>query len=192
MNRSEYLIVISPPNTIINYVADLKIGFKKENGSYRSVHSKAHITLTNILLTDVEAKHLLDRLVKVLSDFQAFDIYLNGYDFFDSNETFFIKIEENECLQHLRTLVLEQVEYVIPSLRSRSTSYIPHITIGKQLSKPQFFHAYHLFKKKKYLNYFWTEDITVLKRSEKSDYQIVKYLPLNTNWPYVTYTMSAY
>jgi 2'-5' RNA ligase len=177
----EYLIAVNPSNQICWDVNELKYEFGLKNGKYNSQSSSAHIPLVNAVLTSEEAKVFLRLLKRQLSSFDSFDIYLNGFDFFQESNTFYIDVAANDRLNALQNSVLEAVKYAKPQFSAPRGKFVPHITIGKQLSRPQFLDAYHNFHKQRYTNYFRLEDITILSRPLWEDkFKEVKYLPLKT------------
>jgi 2'-5' RNA ligase len=177
----EYLIVVNPSNQICWDVKEMKYEFGLKNGTYNSQSSKAHIPLANAVLTKSESRVLLSHLKHQLSILSSFDVYLNGFDFFPESNTCYIDVVKNDRLIALQNLVLEQLKLAKPQFNASKNSFVPYITIGKQLSNKQFLDAYHNFHKQRYTNYFRLEDITILSRPLwEEEYKEEKYLPLKT------------
>lgn len=160
-----YFILISPSLQIKEDVKRLKHQFEMENGEYPGLHSQAHITLMNFPQGEEREEKLIQSVANIAAKIHSFEVSVSGIGFFESNHTFYLKLE-NECqiISLYQLLVVELWLNQIPKKYLRST-ITPHITIGRSMNEQQFVNAYRKFNGWTYTKNFRVNAITILKRS---------------------------
>ena len=88
----EYLILINPTDEIKVEVKGIKRSFFKNHGSYIGQNSDAHISLMSFFQSENREDKLVYGVCEAMRDCEEFDVFLNGFGFFPSNNTFFIDI----------------------------------------------------------------------------------------------------
>jgi len=159
----EYLLIISPPDFIKNDVAWYKDWLAKQIGYYDARFSMAHLTIAAFLLARSKEKALLRSLKDAIAKESNITFNITGFDVFYPNNTFFLKIEERESFSKVsKNINLKSVLSGIPS-RFKFLTYVPHLTIGKNLNN-NFHFAYCLLKDKSYTQTFTAQSALLLKK----------------------------
>ncbi len=162
-NLHDYFVLISPPNWINWEVEDMKYDFATNYGNYPSQDTKPHISLMHFTEVEKSEKKVLESISKMASNMSTFDISLRGFDFFYTNNSFYIDVESKGPVKNLHDSLLMELDLNKVSFE-RTKDYTPHMTIGRRLSDSQFRNAFHEFNARSYTNYFRVEYLTVLKR----------------------------
>lgn len=156
--RYHCLIVISPPNTVVRDIENIKFDFQLKHGAYEGQGSKAHITLNHEILSGKNIQQLASTIQNRITDLQSFDLLLGKFDFFPDSSTFFVSVRKSNQLMHLQQLVTTELQ----KFKTTHYNFLPHMTIGKKLSRKQFGEAYYEFEGKSYTEMFRVRDITLL------------------------------
>ena len=170
----DYFVLINPPNWINWEVEDIKYDFANHYGNYPSQNSKPHISLMHFTEEEKSEKKVLESISKMASNTDTFDISLRGFDFFYTNNTFYIDVESKGPVVSLVNSLLIELDMNKVSFE-KLDDYKPHITVGRKLTDSQFRNAFHEFNNRSYTNYFRVEYLTVLKRGSG-----------DTSWQYLT------
>lgn len=145
-----FFLLISPSQEVIEYVAFLKnIVFESIGHSYKSLHSKAHLSLKQYL--DYHNEDKLYTISDKITDIKPFNIFIKNLNFFKSNGTIYLDIVNKSSVCDLNERIQKQ-------------SIIPHITITRNLNSRDFEVAWKALKNQSYSHYFKCCEITVLKR----------------------------
>ena len=175
----DYFVLINPPNWINWEVEDMKYEFATNYGSYPSEKSRAHISLLHFTEHENAENKVLKALSKMASAMSTFDVSLKGFDFFYTNNTFFIDVESKGPVKSLHDSLLMELD-LNKVYFQRIEDYRPHITVGRKLTDSQFRNAFHEFSNRSYTNYFRVEYLTILKRKAgEHSWQTFKELPQN-------------
>ncbi len=153
---NELFFIISPPKTIVEYVAMLKKHVKTAIGhSFEDEFSKAHISLFKYRHEHPE--RILYQVDHKVSTFNPFHVYIKNLNFSIDSPT-------------RRTIYLEIV-YKNPicdlfkNITEQESDFIPHINIAKDLEINDFIIAWKSLQNLSYSEYFRCDHITVLKKS---------------------------
>ena len=149
----EFFLVISPSQTIMDYVSYLKREIKKIVGhNYPSAFAKAHISLFKY--PDHHTESFLYQVDSEVSRQKAFHVHVRDLGVFKhgANGTIYLNIEH-------KSPICDLVE-----LWTRKTIN-PHITIARNLEPNDFIKAREIVKDISYENDFICDRITVLKKT---------------------------
>lgn len=154
----DYLLVITPNEEVVSEVRKFKDFAKKLIGYYHSFNSKAHITVNHYY--DGKALFFDERTPvyrSMTGRIDAFEIKINGFDFFQHQDTYTIyaKVELSENI----TATFSRFKKVFGA----DVPQTPHITIARGLSYNQYKLLWYYFKKQKFECSFYAEEIVVLK-----------------------------
>ena len=147
----QFLIVISPSESLSQFASYKKKYLRNHLGRFESAGSIPHITLF-----DYEDKHNDSRLYDLelkAAQFSPFTLYTTSYDVFDhgDNRTIYMKFIYNEPARE-----------IVKKLDNRAI--IPHLTIARNLSPKEFDKAWRLLKNDSFNYCSPCNYITVLKR----------------------------
>lgn len=174
------LIVISPPNTVIQDVKEIKRDFRLRHGDYDAQGSTAHITLNHEILDGRKVKQLISNISNSISSLHSFDLLLEKFDFFIDSATFYVGVKMSSELIRLQQMIAAEIQIVNPRLKARRYRFSPHMTIGKGLSRKQFGEAYYEFDGKFYREMFRVRDVAFLYKPIWDRKYRAAYLPLKS------------
>ncbi|MEO8148479.1 MAG: 2'-5' RNA ligase family protein [Bacteroidia bacterium] len=167
VEQKEYLLIISPSESVKKKIYDIKKDFGVKFKSNHALHSLAHISILGKRLKEEHENSFMKRIETVCKDYRPFEIKLNGFNGFPSH-TIYTEVTKNDYLQHLHYDLLESL-----SLSSRMT-FTPHLTIARQLKPNQFEAALPEYLSKSFHQSFVTESLLLMKREgEFTRYQKV-------------------
>lgn len=150
-----FLIVISPPETVCEYVNGLKAEFYLKYGSFSSRYSEPHITICSFWMLPERQEKVFSGLQSGLFDRNPFPVTLDGFDSFPGSNVIYINVEESDELELLKTYFIQKNR----ELRIEK-KFIPpgilHLTIAKKLSPTVF-----ELSKSDYLSRFYQSSFTV-------------------------------
>ncbi len=166
----EYFVMIQPSDEVKFEVSDIKRRFFKEHGSYPGQNSSAHISLMSFFQTEDREDKLIYGICEAMKNCKEFEVFLNGFGFFPSNNTFFIDILDKQPIIHLYHELRVQLFKQLVSLSFLRNGFLPHMAIGKTVSSMQYLNALREYEGKPYTNNFRVFHLTVLKR--KAPYRV--------------------
>jgi 2'-5' RNA ligase len=166
-----YAVAISPPDTIIEQVRQLKEKLRSVIGWYKSVNALAHITFNVFQADDL----MLSRWETYIAVFAAQQVPVSlQFSHTDSfpNGAFFLAPDETSALILNRMMKAFHLQAPLPAMQS----LIPHISIGRQLTPEYLSVARHLIRE---ADIRFVCDNLVLRRFNKSrmQYDIYKRFP---------------
>ncbi len=162
----ELLFIISPPQTIVEYVAMLKQHVKLAIGHpFEDEFAKAHISLFKY--RDEHAEDWLYQVDSKIASFTPFHVHIKNLNFFDHGTT--------------RTIYLEVVHKnpiceIVENIGDPGGEFTPYITIARNLDINDFLKAWKSLKNLSYSDYFRCDHITVL--TKKAPRRWVYYMDL--------------
>lgn len=143
-----FFLLISPPECVVQDVFFLKKLVRRRIGrAYRSLHSKAHLTLRQYY--DFHNESLLYSFSEKISHIRAFTIHLKDFGSFKNNGTIYLTPYAPELYELSENL--------------NGYTITPHITIARNLASREFNFAWKIFRDRHYSIFFRCEYITVLK-----------------------------
>jgi hypothetical protein len=154
----ELYFIIAPPRHILSDVSVLKddvhylIGHK-----YDDMRSKAHIPLFKY--KDRYANDMIRFVESKAVEFEPFNVLLKDFGFFlnGTKRTVYMDIVYKSPIQEIFNKLVKEDE-----------SFVPHITIAKNLDEDQFLRCWPYLKGLRYGNqYFHCDRITVLMKQDK-------------------------
>jgi 2'-5' RNA ligase len=156
----ELFFLISPPRHIMSDVSVLKddvhylIGREMEDR-----FSKAHISLFKFSDTETHMKHMIRFVEARAHEIAAFNVFLKDFGVFynGSFRTIYMDIVNKSPIQDIFEKVVKQ-----------EASFVPHITITKNLTIDEFLRCWPYLKGLNYSNqHFLCDRITVLARTDR-------------------------
>jgi 2'-5' RNA ligase len=154
----DYLILLSPSDSIVNRVKKLK-GFSfKKIGEYDSLHSRAHITVQYWpRKKPLWVEPLVAKLERELQLLPAATMDINGFNFFNhqGSKTVYAKLKSSPL-----------VDVWFKQLRKyfNKPVFEPHITIAKSITGDDFQTLWPSFKNLAWDERFVVDKLVILKR----------------------------
>jgi 2'-5' RNA ligase len=183
----DYLIVLSPPDSIVKRVKELKQFSYDKICEYESHYSKAHITVKFWpRKRPVWIGPLIHKLERDLQALSPIMLDINGFDFFDHQErpSVYAKLNSTPLtaiwFKHLRRYF-------------NTPDFVPHITIAKSIPNGAFIKLWPHFKNLDWNEQFKVDKLTILRREmigyDKS-YKIFKEIPFNNKLDFYAFAIS--
>lgn len=168
----EFLIVINFPESINEYVKNLKTEFYKEFGSFPSRGSKPHITISKFPLSEEEPGSLITYLQRSFQNIAPFIVVVNGFKSFE--KVIYLNVEEADGLDELK----EPFKVLREEFRPKKYFFIfrnPHITIARGLHPDIFEKAEPDYLSRMYVNTLVVDKLRVLRRENFGNGKYSKY-----------------
>lgn len=157
----EYLIIISPPESVKKKISLLKNELDRAIGiGPANLHAKAHITLAYGISDSGLPENILERIKRHVESSPAFSIKLNGFRHFvhgaESN-TIYVALENSGPVVDLH----RKINSCLSSGKRRT---VPHLTIARKIARQYFDRAQEVFKNRVLEEEFACDHIVVLER----------------------------
>jgi 2'-5' RNA ligase len=183
----DYLIVLSPSESVIKRVRQLKEFSEGVIGEYDSRYATAHITVQYWpRKKPVWIEPMIPKLERDLQNLSPVILDINGFDFFDHAEkpTIYTKLSATP-----------QTEVWFKQLRKyfNKPDYVPHITIAKSISNIAFNKLWPHFKNKEWNEQIKFDKLTILRREaigHDKSYKKIKEIPFNTHYDFYAFANS--
>ncbi|HWZ04235.1 MAG TPA: 2'-5' RNA ligase family protein [Mucilaginibacter sp.] len=181
----DYLILLTPPDSIINNVKKLKEQSFITIGEYESHYSKAHITVQPWpRKRPVWVEPLLPKLERDLQTLPPLVMDINGFDFFDQQEsqTIYTKLTSTPATK-LWFKLLRRFFNTPP--------FEPHITITRNIPHDNFKQLWPHFKTLQWNERFSIDKLTILRRETigyDKTFKIFKEIPFNKKLDFFEFT----
>jgi len=161
----EYYLLICPSEEVKNEVKQMKLSFLKEYGSFPGQNSNAHISLMSFFQQESREEKLVYSVCEAMKKCNEFDLFLNGFGFSHSDNTFFIDILDKQPIIHLYHQLRTELFKQLVSISFLRKGFLPQLTLGRTISSMQYFNAFREYQEKPYTNNFRVFSLTVLKRT---------------------------
>ncbi len=183
----DYLIVLSPPESVINSVKQLKDSSAKVIGEYDSHYSKAHITVQYWpRKRQVWIEPMIPKLERDLQNLSPAVLDINGFDYFDHAEkpTIYTKLKSTQ-----------QTEIWFKHLRRyfSKPDFEPHISIARSIPTAAFNKLWPHFKDLEWNEQIKIDRLTILRREtigHEKVYKKIKEIPFNSRYDFYTFANS--
>ena len=157
----DYFLLLSPSEHIDEIVQQHKQYAAKIIGPYSSEHSKAHISLDQMIRQKSFIAHpVMEQLKKGMRSLPPIELTVDGFDYFNSGgddfKTIFAKLRSD----HNTTLWFKQVKKFMPHKRFS----VPHITICRNIPTADFELLWPYFKAINWVENFTVAELTILQR----------------------------
>lgn len=154
-HSDELFFIISPPADILRQIANMKRQVRQSIGRpFEAELSIGHISLHKDSGEHVEAS--LDVIDSRLSAIDPFEIEIKDFNVFFSSKTIFLDIVNKGA-----------VHDVFEGITRLPYDGVPHVTIAKNLAKPDFQKAWSQLTATPYSTKFICDHIKVLRRSKR-------------------------
>jgi 2'-5' RNA ligase len=183
----DYLIVLSPPDSVTNSIKQLKDSSARVIGEYESHYAKAHITVQYWpRKRAVWIDPMIPKLERDLQNLSPLIMDINGFDFFDHqhNPTIYAKLNYTP----LTEVWFKQLRKYF----SRQ-DFVPHITIAKNIPNLAFNKLWPYFKKLEWNEQIKIDRLTILRRDtigHDKSYKKIKEIPFNSRYDFYTFANS--
>lgn len=183
----DYLIVLSPPDGIINQVKQLKQYCYDRIGEYDSLYSKAHITVQYLpRKRPMWIDPLIPKLERELQALPSAVLDINGFNFFDhaENPTIYANINQTP---------LTRIWFKHLKRHFGLNSFEPSITITRSIPNKSFNKLWPYFKNLKWNEQFKVDRLTILRREtigHDRSYKPFKEIPFNHRLDFNTFANS--
>ena len=184
-NYQDYLIILSPPENVSNYVSGLKNFSAEIIGEYKSQHAKANIAVQSLpRKKPVWFEPLMPKLERELQTLPPVELEINGFAFFDQQEFQTIYAMLNSTPATKLWFKLLRKFFSTPPFE-------PHITIARNIPIEDFKKLWPHFKDQSFNARFKADKLPILRREtigyDKS-YKVFKELPFNTKLDFDAFT----
>ncbi|HEY8928967.1 MAG TPA: 2'-5' RNA ligase family protein [Mucilaginibacter sp.] len=183
----DYLIVLTPSDSVCKRVRRFKDDSAAIVGDYDSRRSKAHISIQQWpRKKPVWIDTLMPKLERELLTLPPLTIGINGFDFFhhEENPTIYARLEQTPgtsvWFKHLKRFF-------------SGGSFVPHITIARSLPAPAFKKLWPYISKQQWQEEFKIDKLTILCREmigHDKSYRVYKELPFNRRLDFDTFVNS--
>ena len=161
---TDYLFLLSPPETIKNEIARYKRASAKHIGDYAGMQSPAHITINQLdrqkpYLTEAAMQHtqaILGAMPPVLLHMDGF----KNFGHLHSKFTIYAYLRSTPAMEGWFTLLRKNLHI--------KKALIPHITVVRNIAEADFNKLWPHFQHKKLGEPFWISEIKVLQRESFS------------------------
>lgn len=173
----KYSLAIEPSELILSRVKEMKQQLRiAVGGHYGSANSAAHISLFEFKIADDRYSLISTHYKRIVAGLAPFDIAFDGFDHFQHGMyfTFYVKLTERTSGTILN--YCKQIKNISPY--SHVNKFIvPHMTIGRRLTKRGLDLAYGLFTE--FVFNYCCEAFVVRKfNSKRGQYDIEELVPL--------------
>ena len=181
----DYLIVLSPSESVTNKVKNLKEFSHDKIGGFDSRYSKAHITIQSWpRKRPVWIEPLIPKLERDLQGLPPVILDINGFGVFDQQETKTI---------YARLTSTPQTKVWFKFLRKffSTPPFEPHITIARSVPIDDFKKLWSHFKNHQWEEQFVVDKLTILRREtigHDKSYKLFKEIPFNTRMDFYDFT----
>lgn len=166
VSSQEYLLVVSPDETISTDVRQFKNKIWEMIGDYPGHYSKPHITIHNFLGFQQKEELIVDALQVAACSVKSAFIMVDSFNCFEGSGTIYLtpkpKIYFSRLLRSVYPILFECSGINRQSEIHSSTE--PHITIARGLKKDQFKQVWPYFKDKTYEGSFKAESLVLLRK----------------------------
>jgi hypothetical protein len=181
----DYLIILTPPENVANYVKSLKGFSAKIIGDYDGKYSPASIIVQPWpRKRPVWIEPLIPKLERDLQTLPPLVLGVNGYDFFDQQEfqTIYAKLVSSP-----------QTKIWFKLLRKffSTPPFEPHITVARSIPNEKFKKLWPYFKDQHFNGQFKVDKLTILRRETigyDKTYKVFKEIPFNQKLDFNEFT----
>jgi 2'-5' RNA ligase len=157
----ELFFIISPPRHIVSDVSVLKDDVQYLVGKeLQDRHTRAHVSLFHHAENEVRMKHMLRFVEARAAEIEPFNVFLKDFGVFYNGlqRTIYLDIVNKYHIQDLFEKIVKE-----------EPTYIPNITVAKNLHVDDFLRCWPYLKSLNYSNqHFLCDRITVLAKTETS------------------------
>lgn len=155
LHSEELFFIISPPADILRQIANMKRQVRQSIGRpFEAELSIGHISLHKDSGSCIETS--LSEIDSRLSAIDPFEIQIKDFNAFFNSKTIFLDIVNKDA-----------VHDVFESITRLPYDGVPHVTIAKNLAKPDFQKAWSQLTASPYKTKFICDRIKVLRRSKR-------------------------
>ncbi|MGV3587858.1 MAG: 2'-5' RNA ligase family protein [Adhaeribacter sp.] len=174
--RAEYLLIIPPSSSVRDVVLYLKAQLGNKINDYTSRNSQPHISVLWVCMDDSLEPILCRSLRNILAQERPIILTTNGIKSFPSSKTIYLGIEETSLFEQMSRNIGKSSFIVGLPAEFRSSTYVPHLTIGRNLEH-SFDFARDYFGEYSYHESFMAASATLLKKYDGGRYVPVEEFP---------------
>ncbi len=181
----DYLIILSPPENIINYIKALKEKSATVIGAFEAQRSVPNVTVQAWpRKKPVWVEPLIPKLERDLQSLPTIPLEINGFGFFDQQEFQTIYAKINSTPETRLWFKLLRKFFSTPPFE-------PHITIARSIEYEDFKKLWPHFKDQPFNARFIVDKLTILRRETigyDKAYKVFKEVPFNQKLDFETFT----
>lgn len=164
---ADYLIVISPPESIIKEVSRYKRASVNLIGHFEGMHSAAQIVITHqVRCKPYMVQPAIDHMAGRISTMPPIELQINGFGFFNnsySTKTIYAIIEQTTRTDNWFKLLISQLGIGIKNFN-------PRIIIAKNIPVTSFNKLWPNFEGRSFSETFMVNNLTILHRETFVEY----------------------
>ena len=166
----EYLLVVHPNEEIFDQLKAEKEKFSVDYNVSIAKKTLPHITVANFLAKETMENTLINRIHKITSCQQSFDVMINNFSGFPSSKTVYARIQNHEPFKQLATSLKIINTYINDNgfPNARLINY-PHMTIARSLQQTVYEKAIMDYSRKTFNASFLVDELILLRRSNRYD-----------------------
>jgi 2'-5' RNA ligase len=172
----DYLIILVPPDNIVNYVKSLKKYSAGIIGGFESLHAKGHITVQPLpRQKPLWIEPLIPKLERELQTLPPLEADINGFAYFDQQDT-------QTIYAKLATTPQNKLWFKLLRKFFSANAFEPHITITRSIPNADFKKLWPYFKDKPFNAKMTIDHLTILRREmigHDRSYRVFKEIPFN-------------
>jgi 2'-5' RNA ligase len=174
----DFFILIEPPKNVIDYVSILKKELKEDFGLFDSEKVKAHITVSNFLVTQKRMDDVLAKIQRIVSLFSTFEMRLQDFKVFESGNTFYIGVQPSYTFNSL-TNEFQSIKKEVVKTTKFYNNEPPHLTIARNFNTKVFSQIKDRYLEKPFYYTFDVKKLTLFTRSNaKENYEFYSQINL--------------
>lgn len=158
----------------------MKDSFEVDYGCNISIKSLPHVTLVNFVQNEASEQHIVNRLRRIFTGFNPFNIELNGFGGFDSH-TVFVNVETKGPIRKIVKRLRASMKRALTFDEAHEPHFVdmPHLTIARGMTTDQHNKAMADWKDKEFTSNFDTNEVVLLRRPlGRFGYKEVAKIPL--------------
>lgn len=181
----DYLILLTPPDSIVNNIKTLKDESFLTIGEYDSPYSKAHITVQPWpRKRPVWVEPLLPKLERDLQTLPPLVMDINGFDSLDQHES-------QTIYAKLKSTPATELWFKLLRRFFNTPFFEPHITITSNTPRDNFKQLWPHFKALQWNESFRIDKLTIMRRETigyDKTYKLFKEMPFNKRLDFFDFT----
>lgn len=164
---ADYLMIISPPESIIKEISRYKRASVNVIGHFEGMHSTAHITITHqIRCKPFLVQPAIAAMANKLCTMAPVELQINGFDFFNhgkTSKTIYAVIERDSRSDKWFKLLTSRMGI-------KAKNFVPHVTIVRNIPVTAFNKLWPNFENRHWSETFTANSLTVLHRDTFVEY----------------------
>lgn len=166
---NEYLLAISPNNSLQEKIREVKDSFSTDFKTQLTSGSRTYISLVHFTQMQVNEDTFMNKLRKILNNSRPITVRLNGFGSFPTH-SIFINIESKQQVQNL-VKECKAVQSLMTIDKETKPHFIanPHIIVARKLLPWQYEKGWKEYSHRSFTGTFIATEVLLLKRAVKEN-----------------------